>query len=155
MVLPLSADPAFSRLLFDSHARFVGVPLCPRRWPSDDKAAAWLYEQAPFALLAHDTASDPLFIYANRAAQRCFEYSWEEFVGIPSRLSAEPGAPREERDALIRSVAERHYATGYRGVRISKSGRRFWIEDGTVWNLVDACGVLHGQAAVVRTWSDA
>jgi hypothetical protein len=110
--------------------------------------------QASFALLAHDTADDPVFMYANRTAQRCFEYSWEEFVGIPSRLSAEPGAPQEERAVLLRSVAERHYATGYRGMRISKAGRRFWIEDGTVWDLVDADGAHHGQAAVFHTWSD-
>ncbi len=155
MTLPLSVDPAFSRLLLDSHARFVGMPLCSRQWPSDAAAAGWLYEQAPFALLAHDTASDPLFIYANQTAQRCFEYGWEEFVGLPSRLSAEPGTPQEERAALLRSVAEHRYATGYCGVRISKSGSRFWIEDGTVWDLVDADGVQHGQAAVFHTWSDA
>jgi hypothetical protein len=40
-------------------------------------------------------------------------------------------------------------------MRISKSGRRFWIEDGTVWDLVDDDGAHHGQAAVFHTWSDA
>lgn len=38
----------------------------------------------------------------------------------------------------------------YRGLRVAKSGERFWIEHATVWNLLDADGVLHGQAAVIR-----
>ena len=48
----------------------------------------WLYEHAPFGLLAHDTSADPRFVYANSTAQGCFGYAWEEFVGLPSRLSA-------------------------------------------------------------------
>jgi hypothetical protein len=84
-------------------------------------------------LLAHDTSADPIVIYANRTAQQCFEYSWEEFV---------------------RSVTEQGYASGYRGLRIAKSGRRFRIENVTMWNLVDADGRLHGQAAVFRSWRD-
>jgi hypothetical protein len=35
-------------------------------------------------------------------------------------------------------------------LRISKSQRRFWIDDGTVWQL-DEAGVLRGQAALFKT----
>jgi PAS domain S-box-containing protein len=99
--------------------------------------------------LAHDGSGDPTFVYANLTAQRCFEYSWDEMVGMPSRLSAE--APnREERAALLAAVAARGYATGYRGLRIAKSGRRFWIENVTVWNVSDTDGRCVGQAAVYR-----
>jgi hypothetical protein len=56
--------------------------------------AWWIYEDAPFVLLAHDTSTDPRFGYANRTAQRCFEYDWDEFVEMPSRLSA--AAPNRE-----------------------------------------------------------
>jgi hypothetical protein len=45
--------------------------------------------------------------------------------------------------------------SGYQGRRIAKSGRRFLIQDVTVWNLVDADGILRGQAALIRRWSDA
>ncbi|ABW14794.1 conserved hypothetical protein [Parafrankia sp. EAN1pec] len=41
---------------------------------------------APFGLLAHDASTDPLFVYANKTAQQRFEYTWDEFVGMPSRL---------------------------------------------------------------------
>jgi hypothetical protein len=73
---------------------------------------------------------------------------------LPSRLSAE--APnRAERQGLIEAVARDGYATGYRGLRIAKSGRRFWIEDVTMWQLADATGVVRGQAATYRRWQDA
>lgn len=137
----LSCDPAFFDLLVGSYARLVGTPLVA---PSAD--AAWLYHDAPFAVLAHDNAADPTFIYANRAAQTCFEYSWDEFVTLPSRLSA--AAPnRAARQELLDAVARHGFMSGYRGERIAKSGRRFWIEQGTVWQLTDPGGVLHGQAA--------
>ncbi|WP_433558471.1 MEKHLA domain-containing protein [Pseudonocardia xinjiangensis] len=148
--LPSSAeDPDFFRLLVDSHQRFVGAPLV------DPAATArWLYEDAPFGLLAHDADADPRFVYANRTAQRCFEYGWDEFTGLRSRLSAEPDR-QEDRNRLLAEVREHQFSTGYRGLRIARSGRRFWIEDVTMWNLVSVGGVRIGQAAVFYRYSDA
>jgi MEKHLA domain len=144
----LATDPAFFHLLSGSHLRLVGSPL------TDEAAtAAWAYEEAPFGLLAHDTAADPRFIYANRTAQACFEYDWAEFVGLPSRLSAEP-AGRQQRRRLVEAVDRDGFVTGYRGRRVARSGRRFWVENLTMWNLVDESGVRHGQAAVFRRWTD-
>ncbi len=145
-------DPALSRLILSSYERVTGSSLLPSGM-GDVEAVGWLYEAAPFCVLAHDTASDPRFVYANVAAQRCFEYSWAEFTQLPSRLSAE--APnRTERQSLLDQVARQGYASGYRGLRISRSGRRFWIEDGTGWQLTDAAGAVHGQAAVFPRWQD-
>jgi hypothetical protein len=62
---------------------------------------------------------------------------------------------REERQHLLNLVRRNGFATGYRGLRISKSGRRFWIENVTVWQLVDVAGTLHGQAAIYRSWRPA
>lgn len=146
-------DVAFARLLLSSFRRLTGAPLCPPGVPRDGDTARWLYEDAPFGLLAHDTAADPVFVYANTTAQRCFEYTWEEFVRLPSRLSTAPEGQRD-RDDFVRSVAEHGYASGYRGMRTARSGRRFWIEDVTMWNLVDDDGSHHGQAAVFRSWTD-
>jgi PAS domain S-box-containing protein len=134
-------DPDLFDLLNASHQRLLGRPLVP---PGRD--AAWLYDEAPFAVLAHNTDPDPRFTYANKAAQACFEYSWDEIIGLPSRLSAEAPA-REERQRLLETVARNGYLRGYRGMRIAKSGRRFWIEDGVIWQLVDAQGLARGQAA--------
>jgi PAS domain S-box-containing protein len=138
-------------VIVSSHQRLLGEPLEPDiRDPL--ALARWLDESAPYCLLAHSAEADPRFVYANRAALRCFEYRWDELIGMPSRLSAE--APnRAERDALLGAVARQGYARGYRGLRIAKSGRRFWIEDVTVWNLLDASGQPCGQAASYRRTS--
>ena len=68
-------DPAFFALLRGSFARLVGTPLIPA-----DKDAAWLYYEAPFAVVAHNTDADPRFIYANKTAQACFG----AITGLPS-----------------------------------------------------------------------
>jgi hypothetical protein len=142
----LQEDDAFFELLKDSYARLVGSQLVEA-----GHDARWLYQQAPFALLAHNTESDPRFIYANITAQRWFEYPWEEFVQLRSRFSAEPG-DRSERQRVLEGVAEKGYVSGYRGVRVARSGRRFWIENGVIWQLLDAQGKYHGQAALLESW---
>jgi hypothetical protein len=146
-------DAWFADLLAESYAKLVGKPLVPDGM-SGDAAAAWLYE-APVGLLAHDTSPDPLFTYANLAAQERFEYSWDEFIGMPSRLSAAAGQARDERQLFMDMVQRQGYADNYRGPRMTKSGRRFWIEDATVWNLIDAESSLVGQAALIRSWINA
>ncbi len=148
-----SRDMAFAHLLLSSYQRLTGSSLCPPGFLHTGETVRWLYEAAPFGLLAHGTGADPIFVYANAVAQKCFEYSWEEFVQLPSRLSADSEA-QGDREAFVRSVAEHGFVSGYRGMRLAKSGRRFWIEDVTMWNLVDADGSYHGQAAVFRSWTD-
>jgi hypothetical protein len=105
-------------------------------------------------VLAHNTAPDPRFIYANRTAQNCFEYSWDEFTALPSRLSAEqPIAPSAS--GLLEAITRDGFVDNARGLRIAKSGRRFWIEDVTVWQLIDETGKRLGQAAIFSSWRDA
>jgi hypothetical protein len=141
-------DPRFVEALLASHAALLGESLVPAHIAAGD-ACAWLYEAAPFAVLAHDTLADPHFVYANLHAQRCFERPWDELVGMPSRLSAE--APdRAERAAALAQVAERGFTRAYHGVRVARSGRRFRIEDCALWNVRDPNGVRIGQAATFR-----
>jgi hypothetical protein len=146
---PAALDSDFFALLTGSYARAVGGPLvAPGQGPE------WLYGSAPFAVLAHNTDADPRFVYANATAQRGFEYGWDEFITIPSRLSAE--APnRGERQRLLDAVARDGFISNYRGLRVAKSGRRFWIDGGTVWELVDDAGQRRGQAAIFTSWTDA
>ena len=141
-----SIDPDFFALLTGSYERLVGKTLVP-----EGTDAKWLYAEAPFAVLAHDPSEDPKFIYANICAQACFEYDWDEVTKLPSRLSTEP-ADRAARQTLLDAVARHGFMSGYRGVRVAKSGRRFVIEDGTVWELIDADGRRHGQAAAFSSW---
>lgn len=134
--------------LLASHRRLTGRELLPAATAAT--AARLLYE-APFVVLSHDTAADPVFNYANLAAQRLFEMPWGEIVGLPSRYSAEP-LLRDERQRLLERVARDGYIDDYQGVRIARSGRRFLVRRATVWNLYDEAGAAIGQAATFADW---
>lgn len=145
----LSVDHAFFELLTQSFRRIVGIPLVEEGLGPD-----WLYHNAPFVVVAHNTDVDPRFVYANKAAQKCFEYPFDEFVTLPSRLSAEL-PDRVERQRLLEAVTRDGFIANYRGLRVAKSGRHFWIEDGIVWQLIDREGNRRGQAATFSRWKDA
>lgn len=108
--------------------------------------------EAPFVVVSHDHAAEPVFNFANQAALALWEMSWSEFIGLPSRYSAEPGE-REERERLLADVAARGFSKNYSGVRVSKGGRRFRIEEAVVFNLQDESGGHVGQAATFSRWT--
>jgi hypothetical protein len=141
--------PDHASLLLSSYRQLIGRPLLPAH-PSPAAMAEALYN-APFVVLSHDTASDPVFTYANRTAQALFEMPWIEIVGMPSRFSAEP-LLREDRQRLLDQVARNGYIDDYRGVRVARSGRRFQVHRATVWNLLGPDG-LAGQAATFADWT--
>lgn len=153
LVVPSPLDPAFTSLLCSSYRQLLGKPLIAEAQGETDPGF-WLYHDAPYAVLAQNACADPAFVYANITAQRYFEYSWEEFSGLPSRLSASSG-DREARDRLMAGVLRDGYVEGYRGLRESKSGRRFWIDDVTIWNLSGTDGDIQGQAALIPARSAA
>ena len=135
--------------LLVSFTRWTGKILVETDIPLAEQARRLFY--APFALLSHNTAPDPVLNYANREALTLFELTWEELVALPSRRTAEPGE-REERDRLLAMVSRQGYIDDYRGIRIARSGRRFMIEQATVWNLLDDNGAFYGQAAMFKHW---
>jgi hypothetical protein len=106
---------------------------------------------APFAILSHDTAPDPILNYANQTGLQLFGLRWDELIVMPSRLTAQP-QEQAERARLLSLVSERGFVDDYRGVRITKNGRRFMIERATVWNLIGEEGAPYGQAATFREW---
>ena len=130
-------------LLLNSYQALLVKPLLTVH--SRQSMGQQVYE-ADFALLSHNNHPDPLFTYANRLALNLFEFSWGEFIGMPSRLSAEPML-REERERLLATVATKGFIDDYSGVRISKSGKRFLIQQAVVWNVYDPSGKYYGQAA--------
>ncbi len=138
------------QLLRDSFRHWTGRELVDPRM--GDKDAARFLFHAPFAVLSHDTAKEPVFNYANQTALNLFAMDWKELTALPSRLSAEP-AKQEDRGRLLDEVASRGFAEGYSGVRIGRHGRRFLIEDAIIWNLVvPSGGPGKGQAAMFKTW---
>ena len=142
---------AHAILMTTSHQRLVGRPLLVRSPGETYESFAGRLYTAHFGLLSHDDRPDPRFNYANLVAQQLFERSWDEMVGMPSRLSAE--APeRGERQHFLARVAKQGYVDDYTGIRVAKSGRRFRILRATIWNLVDASGRRVGQAAAIPAW---
>jgi MEKHLA domain-containing protein len=137
--------PDLERLLETSYRTVVGRDL---RSDAGDN----LYD-APAALLMHGTEADPLFCYANRTAQRLWGLTWDEFIGLPSRLSAEP-LVQAERERLLARVRAHGFIDDYEGVRIAKGGTRFRIFGAVVWMVV-VDGATYGQAALLREWAAA
>ena len=109
-----------------------------------------LYE-ADFIVLSHDGKEDPCFTYANLASQELWKINWQAFIGLPSKYSAEPGE-REGRDKLLKGVQENGFAEDCTAIRVDSEGRRFFIENLAVWNLLDADGNRIGQAATYQDW---
>lgn len=102
-------------------------------------------------VLAHDGGDDPRLIYANAAALRLWGRRWREMIGLPSRFTAEP----EERQARARALAaarRQEALSGYGGIRVNRSGRRFRIENARLWTLRDGQGQARGQAASFADW---
>ncbi len=131
-------------LIAESFQRLTGRSLL-------DDVSPQGFWNAPCVIVAHGTEADPVFFYGNRMALDVFEMDFPHFIQLPSRFSAEPLA-REERARLLERVSRAGYIDDYAGVRISATGKRFHIEQAVVWNLIDAKGVLHGQAATFDRW---
>ncbi|MBD1822154.1 MEKHLA domain-containing protein [Cyanobacteria bacterium FACHB-DQ100] len=107
--------------------------------------------EAPFVVVSHGTEPDPIFNYGNRQALTLWEMDWETFTQLPSRKSAEP-VSQEERSRLLAQAKAQGYISDYRGVRISSTGKRFWIEDVILWTVLDELNQPCGQAATFSTW---
>ena len=136
--------------ILNSFRHFTDRELLSVRKTPEEEAKA-LFE-APFVVVSHGTEPDPLLNYGNRAALTLWEMSWEELIQTPSRLTAEP-VSREERARLLSLVTQKGFIADYRGIRISKTGRRFRIEKAIVWNLMDEQGYYAGQAASFDRWT--
>ena len=135
-------------LLLASYQRLLNKPLL--ELVAGKSLGQQVYE-ADLALLSHNTAADPLFNYGNRYALDLFELPWAEFVGMPSRYSAEP-VNREERERLLAQVTAQGFIDHYAGVRIASSGKRFLIRQAVVWNVYDDQQHFYGQAATFKDW---
>ena len=98
----LETDASFFALLTESYARLVGAPLVP---PGKD--ANGFIAMRPSLCSRTGPTHDPHFIYANKTAQDCFGYSWDEFLALPSRLSAETQDQAERQRLLDRGPPRR------------------------------------------------
>jgi hypothetical protein len=138
------------QLLLDSHRRWMGRDLIPREGDPEEQAARLF--AVPFVVVSHGKEPDPILTYGNRVALDLWEMDWREFSQTPSRLTAEP-ENRSERERMLAQAAAKGYIEDYRGIRITRTGRRFRVEQALVWNVVDAAGERQGQAATFARWT--
>lgn len=139
------------RRILSSYQHWLGHELLPGALALNDSQLAEAAFNAPFTLLSHGNQADPVLNYGNAATLKLWGYSWDELTTTPSRLTAEP-MERSERQRFLEQVSLNGYVADYRGIRIGKSGQRFWIEQATVWNVLDEQGEKIGQAASFSTW---
>jgi len=142
-VVGIGASHAHAKLIVDSFKKWTGKDLIDLH----DKAGYrdQLFH-SPIVILSHGTEDDPILNYGNLAALRLWEMDWDSFTKTPSRLTAEP-MERSERARFLKAVSEKGYVDDYTGVRISSNGKRFYIVNAVVWNLIDDDGNYAGQAA--------
>lgn len=136
-------------LLLSSLRHCTGRDIVDNALPLQQQAEQLFH--ASFVIASHDAAADPVFNYANKAALALWETPWEDFVTMPSRLSAEP-LHQDERRKLLDAVNANGFVDSYQGIRISAQGRRFIIKQATLWNLVDNDGSYCGQAVMFPHW---
>ncbi|SLN43683.1 MEKHLA domain protein [Falsiruegeria litorea R37] len=137
-------QPDHARLLMESFQGVAGRSLLEG---ADAKA---LYH-APFPILSHNTAADPVLTYGNLAAQELWEIGWDDLTALPSRLTAEP-AERGQRDAMFAEMRAKGFIENYAGIRVSATGKRFEIRNAIIWPLIDAAGIKVGEAAAFRDY---
>ncbi len=154
MTIPDTLDRDFlehhSRLLAESFERVVGRPLInltETSLPIGDT----LYD-APFVVVSHGVEEDPILNYGNAIALELWEMSWAELTSTPSRLTAEPANQQARAEAMAR-VKATGFTEGYSAVRISKTGRRFQINNTVIWNVLSANNEYQGQAATFSDWT--
>jgi hypothetical protein len=135
---------AHSELIIQNYYYWTGKKLLDIKGSPLEISKA-LFE-APFALLSHGHEADPIYNYGNQKALELMEFSWREFTQMPSRKSAEV-ILQQERDNLLKQTISKGFSH-FTGIRISKTGRRFYIGDGILWNMLDKQNQLCGQAAV-------
>lgn len=135
--------------LLDSYRRWLGQELIDRSGDSAEQARRVF--EVPFVVVSHGTQPDPILNSANAVALQLWEMPLDQFLQTPSRLTAEP-VHRDERARMLAATQRQGYIDDYQGIRISSTGKRFYIDQATVWNIVDESGTLAGQAATFSQW---
>ncbi|EFJ51975.1 hypothetical protein VOLCADRAFT_87027 [Volvox carteri f. nagariensis] len=146
-----SAGPTVQTAQYDTpEARMLAFQICDSYWRLTKK---YLLEGVDFNRLPTEGVTDPIYTYGNRAALDLFEVTWDELLQTPSRKSAadDPDA-QKDRNGLLDRAAETGVVSGFEVWRVSKSGRRFKIKDGTLFNIIDREGNKLGQAAVFHRY---
>ncbi len=103
-------------------------------------------------LLIHNIEDDPKIKYANAAALKLWKLTWDQMIGMPSKLTAPP-EERKQRLEHLNKVIKNKPIKEYNGIRIDSKGTRFKINNAKIWTILDETGKNVGQAATFNSWS--
>jgi hypothetical protein len=137
----------FIRRVLDAFARVTGQELLAGTG-SDAAGPGHGCYFGDFALLTHRGDAAATLNYGNARALALWECDWEAFTAMSSRDTA-PAQGRAAREVMMDRVLSRGFVAGYSGERVSRTGRRFLIQDATVWRLRDKDCTPFGVAAFV------
>jgi len=140
----------WTQYVLESFASLVKQELISREGTSLEQAERLF--KSPIVVASHGLEKDPILNYGNQAALDLWEMDWEQFTQTPSRLTAEP-VNRDERARMLEQAQTHGYINDYRGIRISRSGKRFLVERATVWTIQKPDGTPLGQAATFSDWT--
>lgn len=155
MPLPWETESVIhhSQRLLHSFQHYLGRPLLPELEESEEgfkihaaKFQAKRMFEAPIIIVSHGTEADPIFNYGNARALDLWAMDWAAFTNLASRQSAQD-SEQPERAKMLAQAKAQGYFEGYVGDRATRDSRRFRMEDGIIWSVVDATGKDCGQAA--------
>jgi MEKHLA domain len=139
----------WTQILLNSYRQLLGQELLERSGSPAEQSQK--LSIAPWAIVSHGTEPDPILNYGNRIALELWEMDWPSFTATASRQTAEL-INQVARQQMLEQVQSQGFVKDYQGIRISRSGRRFAISNGIVWNLQDQHGKYCGQAATFDRW---
>ena len=132
-----------TRLILSSYRHWTGKILWPENLPEETLVREVFF--APFVVASAGIEEDPVLNYGNQKALDLWEMEWKNFTQTPGRKTAE-ALERDARAGFLETVKRQGYIDNYQGIRISGTGRRFEIQNASVWNLRDKNGKYQGQA---------
>lgn len=139
----------WTQYLLDSYAILVKQELISRDGTLLEQAERLF--NSSFVVASHGLQDDPILNFGNQTALDLWEMGWDAFTQTPSRLTAEP-INREERARMLQQAQTQGYITDYRGVRVSRTGERFLVEQATIWRIQKPDGTALGQGATFAVW---
>ncbi len=139
----------WTQVLLNSYQKLLKKELIDRDLSLEEQAKRLFF--APFTVFSHGIESDPIYNYGNKIGLQLWERNWDELTTMPSRLSAEI-ILREERQKILEETNLKGFLENFQGIRISKTGKRYQINDFTLWNLIDENNQYCGQGATFSQW---
>ena len=140
----------WSQRLLNSYQQLFKQELIARTGNPEEESERLFF--APFVVASHGTEEDPIYNYGNKVLLELWERNWEQLTSMPSRLSAET-ILREERQQILAATSKQGFLENYQCIRISRTGKRYKIDDITLWNITDNHGSFCGQAATFSRWT--